>query len=128
MAVFGAPKAMSASEQAERALSCALAMQEAMEGLKLIWAADGADDLELRVGMHQGDAVVGNFGSYRRVDYTCIGSNVNLASRIESVCEPGEIFVSEVIAELVGEQACEPAGEFELKGIDAMQSLYRVCR
>ena len=102
--------------------------KEAMEGLKLIWMADGAGDLALRVGIHQGDAVVGNFGSYRRVDYTCIGSNVNLASRIESVCEPGQIFVSEVIAKLVDEQACEFAGDFELKGIDALQSLYRVRR
>lgn len=128
MAVFGAPKAMNSVEQAERALSCARAMQEAMEGLKLIWMTDGAGDLSLRVGIHQGDAVVGNFGSYRRVDYTCIGSNVNLASRIESVCEPGQVFVSEVIANLVDESECELAGEFELKGIDAVQPLYRVTR
>ena len=128
MAFFGAPKAMDPAEQAQRAIDCAKAMQEAMEGLKLIWMTDGAEDLELRVGIHQGDAVVGNFGSYRRVDYTCIGTNVNLASRIESVCEPGQVFVSEIVASLVSDDQCEVAGNYQLKGIDSAQALYRVRR
>jgi PAS domain S-box-containing protein len=128
MAIFGAPKEMSSEEQAERSIACAKAMQEAMEGLKLIWTADGAAGLALRVGIHQGDAVVGNFGSYRRVDYTCIGANVNLASRIESVCEPGEVFVSAVVAKLAKPGSCHEAGRFNLKGIEGEQTLYRVCR
>jgi len=126
MAIFGAPKEMAPEEQALRAVECAKAMQQAMEGLKLIWSTDGAVGLELRVGIHQGDAVVGNFGSYRRVDYTCIGSNVNLASRIESVCEPGQVFISEVVAGLLRPEASELAGMYQLKGIEPAQALYRV--
>ena len=81
----------------------------------------------MRIGIHQGTAVVGNFGSDKRVDYTERGNMVNLASRIESTCEAGKIFVSaQVRDQLSEEMSTAPAGEFELKGIEGKTSLYRL--
>ena len=54
-------------------------------------------DLQMRIGIHHGSAVVGNFGSSQRSDYTAIGPCVNMAARIESASVPGEVFISEAI-------------------------------
>ena len=56
------------------------------------------------------------------------GPSVNLASRIESACVPGEIFVSPEISELLSPELTEQAGEYELKGISGKTSLYRLVK
>ena len=125
MVVFGAPQEMDSFNQAQRAVTCARAMQNGLESLNEKWKAKSLPQLQARIGIHQGDAIVGNFGSDRRSDYTCIGTAVNLASRIEGVCSPGEVFVSGVIQELLPDEV-EPAGKFALKGIEDEQELHRL--
>ena len=98
------------------AVQCSIEIQDALKKIK---------DFKIRIGIHQGAAVVGNFGSDRRSDYTCIGPTVNMASRIESACEPGAIYVSGEVKSLLPESAVELAGDFQLKGIESNESLYR---
>lgn len=126
MVMFGAPQEMTKEQQAICAADCAKAMQGAMDGLSHIWAMEGAEGLKLRVGIHQGEAVVGNFGSYRRMDYTCIGSTVNLAARIEAVCNPGSVYVSEQVAMYLDANSAKSVGYFDLKGVEQSQHLLQL--
>jgi class 3 adenylate cyclase len=126
MVLFGAPQDMSPSEQAAQATECAKAMQVTMGSFTKNWEDDGASHLKMRIGIHHGQAVVGNFGSTQRSDYTAIGPAVNFASRIESASSAGEVFVSEAVAGLLDTHVTEAVGAFDLKGIDGAQTLYRV--
>lgn len=128
MVIFGAPTEMNAREQANNAAQCALAMQTAMVGVNQKWAGRGIAKVAMRIGVHQGKAVVGNFGSDQRVDYTAIGPSVNIASRIETACEPGQSYISEVVRDLLEDEInTEPVGKFKLKGIQTEIPLYKIC-
>ncbi len=74
----------------------AVDMQKKMDDLKIKWRAEGVNlPFEIRCGINTGYCTLGNFGSDERVDFTIIGSEVNLASRLEKACTPGKILVSE---------------------------------
>ena len=127
MVIFGAPQDMSEHEQAENACRCAMAMQAKMSEVIAKWESRGREQLSMRIGIHQGSAVVGNFGSEQRVDYTAIGPTVNLASRIETACEAGCIYISESMRTLVeGRLETERVGEFDLKGIEEPVPLFKL--
>ena len=126
MVLFGAPQDMAAEEQLKRATDCAKAMQHAMADITRVWKAVGAESLQMRIGIHHGKAVVGNFGSTQRADYTAIGPTVNFAARIETAAEPGQVFVSEATSKLMDERATVRVGAFELKGIEGEATLYRL--
>jgi adenylate cyclase len=83
MAFWGAPLAQ--EDQALRACRAALRQQAALEELNKGFADLGLPPLTMRVGLHSGEAVVGNLGSQKRFDYTVIGDTVNLASRLEGL-------------------------------------------
>ena len=74
----------------------AIAMQNKVTELDKNWKEDHGitDGLKVRMGISTGYCTVGNFGSVQRVDYTVLGSTVNLASRLESICEPKKILVA----------------------------------
>ena len=128
MVMFGAPVEMNPKEQAFHATDCALAMQREMRIFAEDWQSEGVGDLQMRIGIHQGGAVVGNFGSNRRSDYTCIGPAVNMASRIESVGSPGEVYISEEIVQYLDAADVTAKGRHSLKGIEEEQLLYSVAR
>ncbi len=83
MAIFGAP--LQRNDHARAAVLSALAMQRAVRDLHGEFAARGWPQLRIGVGIHSGDAVVGNMGSANRLNYTAIGDTVNLASRLEGL-------------------------------------------
>jgi len=124
MVLFGAPVEEAPPEQAHRAARCALAMQAKMKEFNQAWKNEGIPEQKMRIGIHQGKAIVGNFGSAQRSDYTAIGPAVNLASRVESAAEPGEIYcTAALIAQLHGIES-ELLGEYEFKGVSGTRKLY----
>ncbi len=96
LAVFGAP--VWREDHARRAVACALSMQLAMEEVNFRIRSLGIPNLEMGIGVHTGEVVVGNIGSTKRAKYGVVGSNVNLASRIEAATVGGEVLVSEATA------------------------------
>jgi ligand-binding sensor domain-containing protein/class 3 adenylate cyclase len=98
MVLFGAVDDMPPEVQARQAIRMGLAMQRAMEDLAATWAARGLGHrVAIRMGIHQAEVTVGNFGSDDLVEHTAIGAGVNLASRLEGACAPGEVLVSEAV-------------------------------
>jgi class 3 adenylate cyclase len=93
LVIFGAPVAL--ADHAGKAVACGLAMQLAMSDVNQRLVSKGASELEMGIGIHTGRVVVGNIGSLRRTKYAAVGSNVNLAGRIESFTTGGQILISE---------------------------------
>jgi class 3 adenylate cyclase len=72
-------------DHVERACRAALSAKAASEALNTQFAAEGLSPFAIRVGIHFGDAVVGNLGSAERMNYTVLGNSVNLAARLEGL-------------------------------------------
>ena len=126
MVIFGAPHLMTNQEHATRAVSCGKAMQRALNGLCETWKSQGINRVTMRVGIHQGLAVVGNFGSRQRSDYTAIGPTVNLASRIETSCAQQKVYISSEVAQHLDSGESIEVGDFKMKGIEEPMKLYMV--
>jgi class 3 adenylate cyclase len=92
LAIFGAPVAR--EDDALRAISCALQMQEAVEGINARNRELGLPEIAIGIGLNTGKVVAGNIGSERRSKYAVVGHTVNLTARIESYTEPGEILAA----------------------------------
>jgi class 3 adenylate cyclase len=74
----------------------AIAMREAMSGLQKRWAIAGIETPpSIRMGINTGKCRVGNFGTENKLDYTVLGSTVNLASHLESIAQANEILITE---------------------------------
>ena len=97
MIFFGDPETKGPQEDAKQCIQMALEMQDLMTQLSDYWSKNYSlkKELKIRIGINTGFCTVGNFGSLDRIDYTAIGSTVNLASRLESMSDPGSILVSE---------------------------------
>ena len=92
---FGDPDSRGVKEDALQCVKMALAMQQRMDELQILWREMGSDKtFQVRMGINTGYCDVGNFGSDLRMDYTIIGAEVNLAARLEQAAEPGRILIS----------------------------------
>ena len=98
--IFGAP--IWQEDDAQRAVACAVAMQLAMTSVNEQNKQDGLPEIEMGIGVHTGQVVVGNIGSAERTKYGVVGSQVNLTSRIQSVTTGGQILISEPTRREVG--------------------------
>lgn len=93
LAVFGAP--MKNEKYAECAIAAAIAMQNAMSGVNEFCMKKGEPELEMGIGVHCGEAFIGNVGSEKMMRYNVIGRVVNECSRIEGCSVGGQVLVSE---------------------------------
>ncbi|MCG8392896.1 MAG: adenylate cyclase [Pseudomonadales bacterium] len=120
MVFFGDPKSQGAQEDAYRCVLMGIEMQEQMKLLRQRWKREGIDHkLEIRIGINTGYVTVGNFGTDSRMDYTILGTDVNLASRLESACRPGGVLISEATRELVQDRIqCRSMGDIQVKGFN----------
>jgi adenylate cyclase len=92
LVLFGAP--LTCDDDAERAVACALAMQLRMDATNAPNRQAGLPEVDMGIGIHTGEVVVGNIGSQQRTKYGVVGSVVNLTGRIESYTTGGQILIS----------------------------------
>jgi adenylate cyclase len=129
LTIFGAPVGW--PDDADRAVACALEMQMAMPRVNAWNAQHGFPELEMGVGINTGEVVAGNIGSRKRAKYSVMGSNVNLAGRIEGYTTGGQILISGATRDAVkarlavlGTMTAEPKGMahpitiYEIGGIE----------
>jgi adenylate cyclase len=82
-----------------------------------------------RLGLHTGEANVGNFGSTARVDYTAIGESINMASRMEGLNKylgTRILITAETHAEVNGQFVTRFLGDFRLKGFEKAVGVYEL--
>lgn len=103
MAFWNAP--MLQADHAIRAARTAIGMRDRLETLRVEWAERKLPDVRVGIGLNCGDVVIGNMGSEQRFDYTAIGDEVNLSSRLESLTKfyGVTILISDAVRRKLGE-------------------------
>lgn len=113
------------AKSAMSAIQCAIEIEKALEKFNATLAA--GERIEVGIGLVTGEVVLGSIGSEDRRDFTAVGSNVNLASRLCAMAGPGEILLAESCYERVKDQV--PAERLEplaVKGFSKPVSVYRI--
>lgn len=124
MAVFGAPTPVPGD--ADRAISCAVAMQRRQSELDAEAPAGGFPPTEIGIGVNTGLVIAGIVGGAGRFDYTVIGDAVNVAQRLQNEAGPGEILISAATAAQCTWPQAEAAGARQLKGRREPVDVYRI--
>ena len=115
IALFGAPVPMQNAEL--KAVQCALDMMRVLSEWNRTRAAEGQNEITIGIGINTGMVVTGAIGSSRALQYTAIGDAVNVASRLCSVAQPGQIILSEATFRKVeADVAALPLPAVKLKG------------
>ncbi|VVC77232.1 Adenylate cyclase 1 [Aquicella siphonis] len=101
MAFWGAP--IEEDHPCERAAKAALECQTKIANLNAKWKKQGKPQMHTRMGIHLGEAVVGNVGSSERINYTALGDTINIASRLENINKVyhTHIVVSDAVYEII---------------------------
>ncbi|HXF95949.1 MAG TPA: adenylate/guanylate cyclase domain-containing protein [Gemmatimonadales bacterium] len=127
MALWGAPIAH--EDDADRAMTCALAQLEALEKMNAKWQEQGRPQIGIGIGINFGEVFAGYIGSDRRLEYTVIGDAVNTASRLCSSAGPNEILITEAFYRaLKRPPKVEPLEGIQVKGKSRAIPVYRVKR
>ncbi|WP_437579044.1 adenylate/guanylate cyclase domain-containing protein [Sorangium sp. So ce887] len=123
MAVWGAPLAQ--ADHARRALAAAEDMMRFLETANEEWREKYDIEIRLGVGVNSGEAIVGNIGSDKRMEYTVIGDVVNVASRLEAIAAPNQVLVSGATRALAGDAfPLRALGERNLTGRQTTTAVY----
>jgi len=126
MAVWGVPM-MPKKEDAINAVSCAIAIQEAVRSSKRKFFRKEASRLRIGIGINTGPLVAGNLGSMQRMDYSVIGDTVNLASRLEGAAGADEIIISQSTRDHIGNHfKLEKRDSIRVKGKEKPIKIYNV--
>jgi adenylate cyclase len=119
LAFWNAP--LPQADHAERALRCALEMCDRLDRLNVAWAAAGRPTFEIGVGVNTGTVLVGNVGAEgKKTDYTVIGDQVNLCSRVEGLSKRYQtrvLITASTLGQLRPLLASGAFGHLEVRGL-----------
>ncbi|EIK44703.1 putative adenylate cyclase [Cellvibrio sp. BR] len=128
MVLFGDSASKGVKDDATRCVAMAIAMKKRIKAMQVEWFNQGIKKpLQVRMGINTGYCTVGTFGTSNHLDYTVLGTQVNLASRLESAAEPDEILISHETWSLVKDTVmCRDKGEITVKGFSMPVKVYQV--
>lgn len=125
MAVWGAP--LPDRHAGDHAVAAAMAIRTGLEALNRRRIAEGKPVITAGFGIACGEVFAGNVGSNRRLEYTVVGDQVNVAAALCAVAESGEIIVSrELAGRLTAPAGMEPVADVPAKGRSAPAGAYRL--
>jgi adenylate cyclase len=128
MAYWNAP--LEVKNHADKALSAAIKQIDALEGLNIKLKEKNDPAIDIGIGIHTGQAIVGEMGSEGRSDYTVIGDSINLGSRIEGLCKGygAKILISQSTKNrLTKEYQIREVDKVRVKGKEESVTIYEVC-
>jgi class 3 adenylate cyclase/HAMP domain-containing protein len=125
LVIFGAPQPM--PDRAQRAIACAIEMQNAMARVNQQNRSQGLPEIEMGIGLNEDEVIVGNIGSSKRSKYGVVGSGVNMTSRIESYSVGGQILISDSVRKQAGNiLRIDEQREVIPKGAEAPIHIYEI--
>jgi adenylate cyclase len=123
MAIFNAP--LPQSDHAWRAARAALTLQRVVAAYVL--KLPQAQRLSFRIGLHTGDAVVGNIGAHELMNYTAIGDTVNIAKRLQESAENSQILISQSTYSLIEDKVVvRPREQMTVRGREAPVEVFEL--
>jgi adenylate cyclase len=87
------------------AVRAAVEIQNYLRALNAAREASGEKQVNVGIGLNSGEVVMGNMGSEDHMDYTVIGDSINVAARLCGVAQPGQVLVTKIISDVIGDQA-----------------------
>ena len=128
MVFFGDPDSSGEEMDALRCLKMAFEMQEKIKSISRVWQSKRGipGGLNVRMGIATGYCTVGNFGSNQRLDYTALGSPVNMAARLEAICPLGGVLMTQATANILSDKVkSEFFDDFNIKGFSKPVPVYK---
>ncbi|HVP17532.1 MAG TPA: adenylate/guanylate cyclase domain-containing protein [Spirochaetia bacterium] len=128
MVFFGDPEYIDDLTHAQNCARMAIDMLSELGVLRAHWREMGMfQTLRVRMGINTGYCTVGNFGSNNRMEYTIVGGQVNIASRLQTLAEPDSIYISQAVFALIQDVTeCEFVDNISVKGIHYPIEVYRL--
>ncbi|HEX4074334.1 MAG TPA: adenylate/guanylate cyclase domain-containing protein [Candidatus Acidoferrales bacterium] len=127
MAFWGSP--LPQEDHAVRGCSCALQMQRRLEKLNIRWKTEGRPHIAIGIGLNTGPMTVGNMGSAHFLNWTVMGDNVNLASRLEGITKTyriGAVISEATYQEVASQFTCRELDRITVKGKSHAVKIYEL--